>query len=549
VPQKNKIFIVLGAVALFFAYAWFPLNTGDLWNAPDESAAAFFADRLPVVSGEYDVPAAYSSELGGIVHPRSMNVVDGQLVPNMWLGLPWILGIVRRVTGLEASSLDLVIPLIAVLAILAWQQVVLRFMRDPLVAWFAAIALAVHPGWWYFTARGLHPNVLFVSMLIFAAYFWYVAKKKPFRLKKDIWSELMMLAGGLSFGMAIFVRTNAAIWLVPILLVVAWKARRLPFREIAAGLVGLLIPIVIMLQLNVAIFGSALTTGYSVAVDPAVAQVAAESEIVTGSSIMQYIFPFGIHEMNVVRNFFDFHFAFFALWTFFALYGFALILFRWKKLSFKDRDIGALVTVVVFVTAYLILLYGSWNLNDNPDPTAVTIGTSYIRYWLPITVVMTPLIGYAIATGFARGRTQARKTVLMIIWIGALVISGIHVTYLGQDEGLQRVVGNIAEFESERSLLLDKTGADDLLIVDRSDKIIFPQRSVVVSLRDETTYASLPIMIDAVEQKGASLYYYGITLPIQDLDFLHETRLAPVQIQMQAVEQVGEKTLYIFSRE
>ena len=172
---KNA-FILLGAVALFFAYAWYPLSVTGLYNAPDELAAAYFAQRIPLFGGAYQQPAAYADELGGLVHPRSMIVAGGELLPGMWLGLPWLLGFARAMTGLDIEVVELLIPLLSVLAVLAWQKIVAKFFSDPRIGWFAAFALALHPGWWYFTARGLHPNVLFVSLLIFGAFFWYVFK-------------------------------------------------------------------------------------------------------------------------------------------------------------------------------------------------------------------------------------------------------------------------------------------------------------------------------------------------------------------------------------
>jgi len=172
---KNA-FILLGAVALFFAYAWYPLSVTGLYNAPDELAAAYFAQRIPLFGGAYQQPAAYAEELGGLVHPRSMIVAGGELLPGMWLGLPWLLGFARAMTGLDIEVVELLIPLLSVLAVLAWQKIVAKFFSDPRIGWFAAFALALHPGWWYFTARGLHPNVLFVSLLIFGAFFWYVFK-------------------------------------------------------------------------------------------------------------------------------------------------------------------------------------------------------------------------------------------------------------------------------------------------------------------------------------------------------------------------------------
>ena len=39
------------------------------------------------------------------------------------------------------------------------------------------------------------------------------------------------------------------------------------------------------------------------------------------------------------------------------------------------------------VSAWLLVVYGSWWFSDNPDPTAITLGSSYVRYFLPLYIL------------------------------------------------------------------------------------------------------------------------------------------------------------------
>ncbi len=548
--NKYNLLYILGAVALFFAYAWFPIVTHGTWNAPDEVAAVYFSEHIPLFGGDYELEATYADELGGLVHPRSSVVVNGMLTPSMWLGLPWLLKLVTSITGLDPSLAQLIIPLLAVLAIAAWHEIVFAYTQDRKLAVFTVIALAVHPGWWYFTARGLHPNIMFVSMLIFAIYFWYVLANKRITKRPDLWREAMLLLGGLSVGMAIFARTNELVWLLPVLLFVLWAKRKLPVRELAVSAIGLLIPIAIMFQLNSAIYGSGLINGYNVVVDPVPVAVAIERvELESLPLGLNLIFPFGIHEANILQNFWDFHFAFFVFWSFFALYGLGLLGLRWRTFDYKKvRGFKTLMLIGALISIYLVVLYGSWNLNDNPDPNAITLGTSYIRYWLPITIMMTPFIGYALDTGFSRKRSYKYQIASQAIWILAFLMIGLRLTMYGHDEGLAYIAANLEGYDEERSAILDQTSEGDLIIVDRSDKILFPYRDVVVPLRDETTYAALPLMLDTVEKNRAELYYYGLTLPEEDVAHLEAVRLAPFELVIENIDQIGDKTLYKISR-
>jgi len=546
----QKILLSLGAIALFFAYAWFPLLSTDVYNAPDESMAVFFAQELPFFGNDYNVLATYSKELGGIVHPRSSMIVNQQIVPNMWLGLPWFLGVFHKL-GVHANNLDVIVVIVSVLAIIAWEQIIFKFSKDRWISVFAAMALAVHPGWWYFTARGLHPNVLFVSMLIFTVFFWY----KPFINTKQkhtaLISEIATLAGGLTIGMALFTRFNAIIWILPVLLFTLWKNKKTAKKTLLPALLGIAIPLTIMLSLNNTLYGSVLSHGYNAQVDQATANVAEQStqQIQSSIPIINSLFPFGIHEINILRNVWQFNLAIFAIWTVFSVFGLVLLASRYKTFKKTNNEApGSTIAVGILVSIYLLVMYGSWKFNDNPDPTAITIGTSYIRYWLPITVFSTGFIGYAMRSGFAKGRKQVFKIIATSIWMLAFMLTGLRLTTIRDTDGLIFVYENTENYKTEREFIMNKTQPQDIIITESADKYIFPYRNVIHGLRTETTYNTIPLAVSSLDEFNAGIYYFGLTLPDKDIWHIESTRLEPNGLTMQMVGSINDKTLYRFTK-
>ena len=83
------------------------------------------------------------------------------------------------------------------------------------------------------------------------------------------------------------------------------------------------------------------------------------------------------------------------------------------------------------------------------------------------------------------------------------------------------------------------TEVDAVIIVDRADKLFFPDRRVIYPLRDEKTYALMLQIVALVP-----LYYYGITLPQADIDYLNGDKLKAMGLQIDFVENFGEESLY-----
>jgi hypothetical protein len=90
---------------------------------------------------------------------------------------------------------------------------------------------------------------------------------------------------------------------------------------------------------------------------------------------------------------------------------------------------------------------------------------------------------------------------------------------------------------------LSMVGKDAIVIVDRADKLFFPARHVRVPLRDEATYSLLPTFL-----LHGEVFYYGITLPPQDLVYLNQEKLKAAGIQIQLVQTFDAESLYVFER-
>ncbi|MEK7619920.1 MAG: hypothetical protein AAB413_01630, partial [Patescibacteria group bacterium] len=83
------------------------------------------------------------------------------------------------------------------------------------------------------------------------------------------------------------------------------------------------------------------------------------------------------------------------------------------------------------------------------------------------------------------------------------------------------------------------TEGNAVLIVDRGDKLFFPHRHVWYPLRDEATYEAMPSILEST-----TLYYYGITFPQTDLDYLNDSRLKRMGLGIEIVQTYADESLY-----
>jgi hypothetical protein len=95
----------------------------------------------------------------------------------------------------------------------------------------------------------------------------------------------------------------------------------------------------------------------------------------------------------------------------------------------------------------------------------------------------------------------------------------------------------------KRVVIMEHVPRTAVLIMDRSDKYLVDyHQHLLVPLREPSTYAALP----ALAARGPeSLYYFGLTLPPQDIAHLKEVILQPQGLDITPVRTIEDETLYL----
>ena len=429
---------------------------------PDETSTAFFARRI--AAGQNVAAADPDIELlERRLHPRSVNVRDGRLVPAGFVGLPVLLGTVGRVLGNTAALF--VVPLLAAAAGFAL-YVALRPVLSQRHAALSAVLFLFHPATWYFTAFTHLPNVAFVSLLIVSAAGMALARSH----KKHALALLALsgAAAGLAFG----IRLSEALWAVPLLAVLLWvNTRRV--SAVPAWLLGALLAFLPTLLLQQALFGS-LLAGYARFSD---AGAALPSESVGG--VLAYIFPFGIHPLRAAARLWDSFLAPFWWYAIPAVVGAVLAGYAaWGDASRQRRMIarGALL-VAGLVCGYLVLLYGSWKFADPLTLAVNTVGRSYVRYWLPIALAMS--IAAAGALARLEGFPELRVRVVGRVLLAGMVAASFSIVFFTANESLLHTAYRLMAYERMAERAQAIVPEDGIILTQRLDKVFFPERRVI----------------------------------------------------------------------
>jgi hypothetical protein len=520
VKRGNVLLMVLIA-ALFFVGSLVLVNPSNLYVSPDETANAFFSNQF---ADHGDFLGGYFASIVGLedrIHPRSTTIGEFyNLAPGSFLGLPFIYGVIALVLG--GWVLWVLTPLVTIGAALAWRKLVEKF-TTPAIGLLSFGLFLLHPAVWYYSARGLMHNVLFLDLLILCAWLWVC---KPKRLGP--WGDLL---AGLALGLALMVRTSEAVWIFGVLIVAAWIWRRtLTWRRLRAGLLGLAIGLALLFGMNYSTYGHPLATGYT-------AQATAQTvDLEVGDSLNAFeLLPFGFHPMNAWNHFSAYAVGMF--WWLSVLSGIGLfILFSQKK---HQRDLRWMIALAAAVSVWLVFLYGSWEIHDNPDPMQITMANSYVRYWLPLYLFATPMIAASIVWLSGFGRTKLAKGLLVAALCITVVGFNISAVFVQGQDGLLKMSSELQRSGEIQESVLEYVEQNAVVIVDRADKLFFPHRRVMYPLRDDATYEAMPIVLESLP-----LYYYGITFPQKDIDFLNESKLSDMGLAIELIETYDAESLY-----
>jgi hypothetical protein len=500
---------------------WLTAGTDRVYASPDENANAFFSQAF-AESFSFCAPEPLNTLAEGLIHPRSTIAPGTCIVPSTFLGFPFVLGVIFFATGYLGTMLFT--PILAILGIVSLWWMVRTFTKNDRLADWSAILTVAHPAFWYYGARVFMNNVPFVSLLLVSVVVYIIAHRR-----KSIWFGV--LAGGaLSLALS-FRLADAPIVVVVIGLTMVFYRSHLVWRSTVGVLIGVVVMAGLYLGVNAQTYGSALVTGYNVP-DPRMVPSSIEAPTNIFVSIGNLLFPFGFHPRAILANVLNYGFLLYPISSILALVGGVL---AWRRRE-HQRDWRRFVIIGGVATVWMVAVYGSWRIIDNPDPLAVTVGNSHVRYWLPLFVMSSVFVALAFDWLWVRLRGSMR-----LIGVGMLMgVVAMHAhTVFGGTDGLIATRAALMTFEEKRSIILANTESDAVVIVDRADKYVFPYRKVIVPLRSDSTYEILPTLAPIVP-----IYYFGITLPEKDLQHLNEAILAPMRLRATLVVTEQEESLY-----
>jgi hypothetical protein len=162
-----------------------------------------------------------------------------------------------------------------------------------------------------------------------------------------------------------------------------------------------------------------------------------------------------------------------------------------------------------------------------------------VRYWLPVFVFSIPFVSEAIVWISNRGRTRLARGLFLCAFVVLMIGLNVRVVFFEGQDSLTRVAEELRESSQIKKEVTALTPSDSVIIVDRGDKLFFPQRHVRYPLRSETTYELMPKIAST-----SPLFYYGITFPQSDLNYLNQSKLKSLGLQIGSIKTFDEETLY-----
>jgi hypothetical protein len=502
--------------------AWLGRPVERLWNSPDETANAFWAGQ--VAAGRplaiHDVVVGLAA---GAMHPRSMAVSGDALVPGSFPGLFLMFGALGRILKLP---FHVITPIFTALAGLLFGALISKLF-DRRTGFWAAILFFTHPAVLYYGARGLFHNELCLDLLIIAAALFAL---RPFAKWSGRNGKIDDVLGGFVFGWAILTRASEAVWAIPAFLAFLPLMRKDRWRRLAAALCGAALPAFLFLFLNASLYGSPFKTAYTVpaaatsAIPPAPA-----ADVVPPSPLL----PFGLHPSNILAHVWDYGLKLFWWQSLLAAAGFAWWIARWRK---ADGTQKTYVAAALATAAWLAVFYGSWQVTDRLDPSTVTIGTSYVRYFLPAYLAAIPFAALALT----RAADALGKPWIAVVAVVFGAFLALQLSVYAGDESLRAVRLTLEGNARKKEAMLQVIEPEAVVMTERFDKLLVPERLRIIPATDEAAFRAAAV----ADMYGLPVYWYGLDPSDEELRRLSAAAVEAGLDLSEPSSPVAGETLY-----
>jgi len=559
------------------------------WASPDESANYVFT-KLYAQTGNLSISENYNLYTSDIMHPRSLRSDHGEIKPVSFLGIILIFGQIAKLFSYKI--IPFLTPFFASLGIIAFYFLIKKIFNKS-NALLSSFLLASFPPYIYYTVRSMFHNVLFTVLLLFSLTFLVYAfrkrKKTKFLLfrkffkhkkqaslfsankfinkhlnfkKIDYLSYFSVSLSGIFLGLTIITRSSELLWILPLFLFLwVFNFKKIGFLKLLIFLIFVFISILPAGFYNKILYGSYFYGGYSEMNSSLAEMTNAGLEIVkatpmaklksiqnSSQKIKEIIFHFGLHPRFSLKMAYEYFVKMFYWIFWLAFLGILIFLFQFKK--YKKRHFIYLGGLII-ISFILIIYYGSWEFHDNPDSSHYTIGNSYTRYWLPIYLGVIPFASLfimrltrAIASLLFKLKSinffQNRKNKKFVFnSLRAIIIIlffyiAVNFVLIGSEEGLVFLADRQRDSKMEWKKIIELTEGNSTIITRYHDKLLFPERKVIVGLFDDQNmikeYANLVNLLP--------VYYYNFTFPERDIRYLNERRLKESGLQIKKIKKI-----------
>lgn len=497
--RKHWVSIILTlAGALFFwlylfLYQGLPQTKTLIFNQPDEAANYAFIKEW-VLHDQVGIFEPLSAGTLNQVHPRSMTVVEDRLVP---IGFPGFIAItatfVRPLTaifGFDYFNKVVIVltPLLAVLSSLLLYGIGRSLSLTKMAAAASAFSLLLLPPWWYYASRPLQANTMFTFFVL--AGLWAGLRKNS-RVSR-------FFLTGLSFGLALYVRPSEWVWVFGIIILLGIFNREfLKIKTLVAFGLGSGLMVLVFFLTQFAFYGNWLGSGY---VRPN--SDGSAGLIMAGPQgiywLKALVLPFGFDGLAILKTLYHYGLRLFLPWTLAAVIGLGFLFANQKKHTLLFKYAVGLVLLGVWLALY----YGSWQFSDNLAGQ-ISIGSSQVRYFLPLFVLSLPLIAYLLEIIYSWN--WSGKLVVILIGV-ALAGSSVKSVYF-KFEGLVQIKQTVNQYYNWREKVLALTPENAIIVTRYGDKYLFPERKIIATIdTSEGVEAAVQLL-----RTGAALYWYDLT--------------------------------------
>lgn len=450
--KHAHILAICACIFFFLVYSYVAFLTPPQFRYPDDRVNYFFAN-LYSQTGEL----SYSEDLNeisyGIIRPDGTVYTNGKVVPQKFLGFPVISGTMGVISP---KIIRFFTPLLAIIGVI-FLYILLRDLFNKRIALLSSFLLFILPPYWFWSTLTMMENVASCAMLIISLRYF-------FKLLETGTAGHYVLSS-LFFGLSLFIRPDYTLFAVPLFIIVLWNRRQIKRAYAGLAVFSFIVALGPLFILNNELYGSPLLTGTH-------ASAGIPSGIVEPTFTMANLFENFTNLIDLTPLLF--------------LCGFLGLLYCAKRRIQPHYAAFPIMCTLILAFYYLggVVSYS-------------TVRSSYVRYFLPISVLSLPFISYLICS--------LRSKFTSILLIFGIVVTSALIVVPAVNDNLELCEG----YAMTNSEIIAVTEPEAVIFLDYWDgKAIFPERRVglVRELPEEGRTKSLCEIVAALSEREVPVY-------------------------------------------